>query len=156
MIGESCQVKKLVGLNKQLLPLLRQEIISYERYQTGQLKIIGYPGFGKSDVIVREFMSYINWLETYKQYPIIKVEGLEDIITETHSVHLFYNQKSRYSFDWHTDPVNIQLRVLKGTKVLQIKNKTHKLVAGQSVRIPKNHLHRSYSVAGTWALSIAF
>lgn len=147
-------MKKLVGLDKPLLPLLRQEIISYDRYQSGHLKIIGYPGFGNSDVVVREFMSYIEWLETYTQYPIIKVEGLEDIIIETNSVHLFFNQKSRYSFDWHTDPVNIQLHVLKGKKALQIKNKTHKLVAGQSARIPKNHLHRAYSVADTWALSI--
>lgn len=156
MIGENCQVKKLVGLSRQLLPLLRQEIVNYDRYQSGQLKIIGYPGFSNSDIVVREVMGYIEWLGTQQQYPIIKIEGLENIIPVSDSVHLFYNQKSRYSFNWHTDPVNVQLHVLKGTKVLQVKNKTHKLVAGQSAMIPKNHLHRAYSTADTWALSIGF
>jgi mannose-6-phosphate isomerase-like protein (cupin superfamily) len=99
-------------------------------------------------------MSYSQWLASHKSYPIIKVEGLETVIGGFKSVHLFYNQKSRHSFKWHTDPVNVQLHVIKGTKFLQVKNKNYKLVAGQSARIPKNHLHRAYSVADTWALSI--
>ena len=138
----------------KLLPLLKQEIISYDKYESGDLKVIGYPGFSNSDVVVRDFMSYSQWLESYQSYPIIKVEGLENVIKGFKSVHLFYNQKSRRSFKWHTDPVNVQLHVLKGTKLLQVKNKNYKLVAGQSARIPKNHLHRAYSVADTWALSI--
>jgi mannose-6-phosphate isomerase-like protein (cupin superfamily) len=101
-------------------------------------------------------MSYSQWLESHQSYPIIKVEGLEDIIVGFKSVHLFYNQKSRYSFKWHTDPVNVQLHVIKGTKFLQVRNKKYKLVAGQSARIQKNHLHRAYSVADTWALSMEF
>lgn len=154
MIGESCPMKKLVGSNKFLLPILRQEIISYDRYESGQLKVIGYTGFPNSDIAVRDCMSYSQWLMSYQLYPIIKVEGLENVITLSNSVHLFYNQKSRYSFKWHTDPVNVQLYVIKGEKMLQIKNQTYRLVAGQSVRIPKNYLHRAYSVAGTWALSV--
>ena len=138
----------------KLLPLLKQEIISYDKYESGDLKVIGYPGFSNSDVVVRDRMSYSQWLESYQSYPIIKVEGLENVIKGFKSVHLFYNQKSRHSFKWHTDPVNVQLHVLKGTKLLQVKNKNYKLVAGQSARIPKNHLHRAYSVADTWALSI--
>ena len=149
-------MKKLVGSSRQLLPLLRQEIISYDRYQSGQLKIIGYPGFSNSDIIVREVMGYVEWLGTYQQYPIIKIEGLENVIPVSDSVHLFYNQKSRRSFKWHTDPVNVHLHVLKGTKFLQVKNKDYKLVAGQSAIIPKNHLHRAYRTADTWALSIGF
>ena len=140
--------------SRELLQLLKQQIISYDRYESGELRVIGYPGFPYSDVNVCDRMSYSQWLESYQSYPIIKVEGLEDIIGGFKSVHLFYNQKSRHSFKWHTDPVNVQLHVLQGTKFLKVKNKNYKLVAGQSVRIPKNHLHRAYSVADTWALSI--
>lgn len=153
MIGENCPMKKLVGSNK-LLPLLKQEIVSYDRYEAGQLKVIGFPEFPSSDITVRDFVSFSQWLMCYKQYPIIKVEGLENIISTANSVHLFYNQKSRYSFKWHTDSVNVQLHVIRGLKVLQVKNRTYRLVAGQSASIPKNHLHRAYSIAGTWALSI--
>jgi mannose-6-phosphate isomerase-like protein (cupin superfamily) len=137
----------------KLLPLLKQEIISYDKYESGELKVIGYPGLPNSDISVKDKMSYSQWLMSYQAYPIIKVEGLESVITGFKSVHLFYNQKSRYSFKWHTDPVDVQLYVIKGTKFLQVKNKNYKLVAGQSARIPKNHLHKAYSIADTWALS---
>jgi mannose-6-phosphate isomerase-like protein (cupin superfamily) len=138
----------------KLLPLLKQEIVSYDKYESGDLKLIGYPGLSNSDISVKDKMSYSQWLESYHLYPIIKVEGLENLIANSKSVHLFYNQKSRHSFKWHTDPVNVQLYVIKGTKFLQVRDKSYKLVAGQSARIPKNHLHRAYSVADTWALSI--
>lgn len=140
--------------SRELLPLLKQQIISYDRYESGDLRVIGYPGFSNSDINVKYHMSYAEWLESYQSYPIIKVEGLEDVIKGFKSVHLFYNQKSRRSFKWHTDPVNVQLHVLKGTKFLQVRNKNYKLVAGQSARITKNHLHRAWSVADTWALSV--
>jgi len=141
---------------RELLPLLKQQITSYDRYESGDLRVIGYPGFPNSDINVKYHMSYSQWLESHQSYPIIKVEGLEDIIAGFKSVHLFYNQKSRYSFKWHTDPVNVQLHVIKGTKFLQVRNKKYKLVSGQSARIQKNHLHRAYSVADTWALSMEF
>ena len=140
--------------SRELLQLLKQQIISYDRYESGELRVIGYPGFPHSDVNVCDRMSYSQWIESYQSYPIIKVEGLEDVIKGFKTVHLFYNQKSRHSFKWHKDPVNVQLYVIKGTKFLKVKNKNYKLVAGQSVRIPKNHLHRAYSVADTWALSV--
>ncbi len=140
----------------KLLPLLKQEIISYDKYESGELKVIGYLGLPNSDISVKDKMSYSQWLESYQTYPIIKVEGLESILDSFQSVHLFYNQKSRYSFKWHTDPVDVQLYVLKGTKFLQVKDKNYKLVAGQSARIPKNYLHKAYSIADTWALSVVY
>ena len=136
------------------MPILRQEIISYDRYEAAQLKVIGFPGFASTDVIVRDFMSYTEWITTYQQYPIIKVEGLESVIPVSNTVHLFYNQRSQYSFNWHTDSVNVRLHVVSGFKTLQIQDRTYKLVAGQSARIPKGQLHRAFSTAGTWALSI--
>ena len=101
-------------------------------------------------------MSYAEWITTYQQYPIIKVEGLESVITVSDTVHLFYNQRSQHSFNWHADSVDVQLHVIKGSKTLQVQDRTYRLSAGQCARIPKGQLHRAFSVKGTWALSIGF
>jgi mannose-6-phosphate isomerase-like protein (cupin superfamily) len=101
-------------------------------------------------------MSYSEWIASHHIYPIIKVEGLESNLNiKADTIHLFYNQKSRYSFNWHTDLVNVRLHVVKGRKVLKVKDKTHTLYPGQTAFIPKGHLHRAYSDSGTWALSIS-
>jgi mannose-6-phosphate isomerase-like protein (cupin superfamily) len=150
--------KKLAGSTTLFNKLLNQTkpiIFDYERYESGELKIIGHPDIGNSDVSVRDCMSFGQWLETYKVYPIIKVEGLERILDiNSTSIHLFYNQKTSRSFNWHTDEVTVDLLVLRGWKSLQIKNKKIILTHGQTARIPKGHLHRAFSRAGTWALSI--
>jgi mannose-6-phosphate isomerase-like protein (cupin superfamily) len=152
-IEERPLVKKLVGSSRQLLPILRQEIVSYDRYEAAQLKVIGFPGFPSTDVIVKDFMNYAEWVATHQQYPIIKVEGLETVIPIADTVHLFYNQRSQYSFNWHTDLVDVYLHVVKGRKTLQVQDRTYKLVAGIGARIPKGQLHRAFSVNDTWALS---
>lgn len=136
--------------------MLRQEIISYERYESEQLKIIGFPGFAATDVVVSKFMSYSEWVATYQTYPIIKVEGLETTIPVAKTVHLFYNQRSQYSFNWHTDSVDVYLHVVKGRKTLQVQDRTYNLVSGKGAMIPIGHLHRAFSTKGTWALSLGF
>lgn len=138
------------------MPLLRQEIVSYDRYAAGQLKVIGFPGFPSTDVIVSDFMSYAEWVVSHQQYPIVKVEGIETVIPVANTVHLFYNQRSQYSFDWHTDSVDVQLHVIKGSKTLHVQDRTYRLSAGQCARIPKGQLHRAFSVKDTWALSVGF
>lgn len=99
-------------------------------------------------------MSYSEWISTYQQYPIIKVEGLETVILSAGTVHLFYNQRSQYSFNWHKDSVDVYLQVIKGLKTLQVQDRIYKLTAGAGARIPKGQLHRAFSVKDTWALSI--
>jgi len=139
-----------------LMPVLSTAITCYTKYQSGELKVIGSPGYSSTDIIVSEFMSYSEWIASHHIYPIIKVEGLESNLNiKADTIHLFYNQKSRYSFNWHTDLVNVRLHVVKGRKVLKVKDKTHTLYPGQTAFIPKGHLHRAYSDAGTWALSIS-
>jgi mannose-6-phosphate isomerase-like protein (cupin superfamily) len=140
--------------NQKLLQLVRGEIVSYDKYTTGELKVIGYPGFTNTDCVVKDKLSYADWLSTYSHYSTIKVEGLT--VDKFTDVHLFVNTRTSYSFKWHTDSVNVYLYVIKGQKRLQVKNKTYLLTAGQGAYIPKGHLHRAFSKKDTWALSIGY
>lgn len=140
--------------NRRLFRLVKDELESYSRYDSGELRVIGYPGFANTDCVVKDKLSYSQWLETYHQYPTIKVEGLT--VEKFSDVHLFVNTKSAYSFKWHADTVNVYLYVIKGQKRLQVKNRTYLLSAGQGAFIPKGQLHRAFSKKGTWALSIGY
>ena len=136
------------------MQLVRDEIVSYDRYSTGELKVIGYPGFANTDCVIKDKLSYAQWLENHLHYSTIKVEGLA--IEKFTDVHLFVNTRSAYSFKWHKDSVNVYLYVIKGQKRLQVKNKTYLLTAGQGAFIPKGQLHRAFSKKDTWALSIGY
>lgn len=140
--------------NRRLQHLVRNEILSYERYVAGELKVIGYPGFANTDCVIKDKLSYSQWLETHQCYSTIKVEGL--VVEKFTDVHLFVNTRSAYSFKWHKDTVNVYLYVIKGQKRLQVKNKTYLLTAGQGAFIPKGQLHRAFSKKDTWALSIGY
>ena len=157
--------KKLAGLsNKQIFKLVKDQIIEYERYEAGQLKVIGLPPNLRKDSIVNEKFSFLEWLEQYRQYPAIKVEGLEDIkrlrsafsSLKPKDIHMFVSQRTSYSFKWHTDDLNVYLYVIAGEKRVEIKNRVHVVRAGNGVFIPKGHLHRVLSKRDTWALSVGF
>jgi mannose-6-phosphate isomerase-like protein (cupin superfamily) len=149
-------MKRDVGL----LRLIKQELDSYQKYESGELKVIGLPDLPHIDCVVNQHMSYAVWLNTRTQYPTVKVEGLERTISKffkkfkTQDIHLFVNQKSAFSFKWHYDTVDVFLYVVKGVKKLQVKNKTYILRKGQGALIPKGHLHRAFSLKDTWALSV--
>ena len=138
--------------NGKLYQLVKDEILSFDRYNSGEIKVIGFPGFKNIDCIVKDKLSYAKWIEQYNNYSTIKVEGL--MIEKFNDVHLFVNTKNGYSFKWHKDTVDVFLYVIKGQKKLQVKNKTYILSAGQGAFIPKGQLHRAFSKKDTWALSI--
>ena len=158
-------MKKLAGSmirsNSKLYNICRDQIISYDRYQTGELKVIGLPGLLHTDTIVRTKFSYADWVNNHSKYSVIKVEGLETMIDtfrqfNPRDIHLFVSNKTSFSFKWHKDDVNVFLYVIKGYKKLQVKSKTYFLTAGQGALIPKGHLHRAFSKKGTWALSVGY
>ena len=148
----------------RLYSLLKNELISLDRYLSGQLKVIGYKEFTHSDTTVSNVMSYADWGTTFKLYPIVKVEGLESnkqIVKSVKqhrvkNIHLFVSQQSGKSFDWHTDKINVYLYVFKGRKIVQLKNRVVTLYPGHGIVIPKGHLHRVFSKRNTWALSIGY
>lgn len=142
---------------------LRVELFSHERYLLGQLSIFGYDQYKHTDTIVSNVMSYSDWINSYKDFNGIKVEGLETTNLPKHfksikvkNIHLFLNQKSGFSFKWHSDDLNVFLYVVKGYKRVYIKNKMFKLQAGEGVYIPKHTLHKVFSDKNTWALSIGY
>lgn len=145
-----------------LLSLVKSEIISFNRYYSKDLKVIGLPDYPHTDAIVRDQVSFADWVEMQPSVPVIKVEGIENIAKvrkyfkqfKVTDIHLFVSQKTRYSFKWHKDTVNVYLYVLKGKKRVFIKNKIYELCAGQGVIIPKGHLHRVFNSKNTWALSV--
>lgn len=147
-----------------LLPILNEQLLAYENYEQGLLKIIGYPGYTDSDCRVCDMMSYSEWIATHQTYSTIKVEGIESINevrncfnkVSVKNIHLFVNQKYGYSFNWHRDNVNVLLHVLKGKKTVHVLDKVSKLYSGKYVVIPKGHLHRVCSIKDTWALSVGY
>jgi mannose-6-phosphate isomerase-like protein (cupin superfamily) len=72
------------------------------------------------------------------------------------NIHLFVTQETGVSFKWHRDDVNVYLYVLKGTKIVQLRNKTVTLKTKQGIVIPRKHIHRVFSKAGTVALSVGY
>lgn len=147
----------------KLYHLVKHEVISYDRYVSGELKVIGLPDFKNTDCVVNEKFSYPEWVEHFDKYTVSKVEGIESIPFiknyfqfPVSDIHLFVSNKTSYSFKWHYDDVNVFLFVLKGQKRLQVRSKTYVLNPGQGALIPKRYLHRAFSRKGTWALSVGF
>ena len=147
---------------KGLYSLVKNEILSFERYYSKDLKVIGLPSYPHTDAVVRDQLSFAEWVEIQPNVPVVKVEGIESNtkVKEYFSnfkvtdIHLFVSQKTRFSFKWHKDTVNVFLYVIKGKKRVHVKNKVYNLVAGQGVFIPKGYLHRVFSSKNTWALSV--
>lgn len=158
-------VKRLGGLNNSaIFNAVKTEVVNYDRYEANQLKVIGVCNRQSTDSIVSDHFSFAQWVNQHTNYPVIKVEGLEQspflMRAFKHfqpvDIHLFVSQHSGYSFKWHTDSVNVFLYVVKGQKIVYIKNKVHIVNAKSGIFIQKGHLHKVYSRAGTWALSIGF
>lgn len=141
---------------------LKSYILNFNSYQSAQIKVIGYNHQRGVDWPVIDKLSFGQWIDTHHKYSNIKIEGLEcdSCILRFCStrgiknIHAFYNQKSGYSFKWHSDDLDVLLIVVKGYKRLEIKNSTYNLRAGDSVIIPKGYKHRAWSSADTWALSV--
>lgn len=138
-------------LYKKVRPLLED----YNYYSEGLLKVIGHPDFLKGDTVVKDKMSYAEWIATGHTLPVIKIEGVESVIKmHCKNIHLFVHQITGPSFDWHKDDVDVLLYVIKGKKIVYMKNRKYHLYAGDSIEIPKGVLHKVISAEHTWALSI--
>jgi len=158
------EITIVMTFRKTVFHQISKELTDYDRFVAGEIKIIGYPGFERSDTVAANVMSYSSWIQTYKNFPVIKVEGLESKqrllkLFREHSpknIHLFYSQCNSESFNWHTDDVNVFLYVVRGFKIVKFRNKNKVIRSGEGTLIPKGREHKVYSKRGTWALSIGF
>jgi mannose-6-phosphate isomerase-like protein (cupin superfamily) len=150
-------------INRKIYKIVKDEIISFERYISGQLLALDRSTLsGFISLNAKEKFTYSEWGKNINSFTVVKVEGLEDNKNickhfkkfKIKDVHLFNSIKTDYSFGWHHDTVNVYLYVLKGKKRVSIKNKTYTVKAGQGILIPKGHKHRVFNYKNTWALSI--
>lgn len=93
----------------------------------------------------------------------VKIEGLEkqyesiahDLgITKKHSVHLYISPKDSKSFPTHTDPIDVFIYVIEGTKVMEVDNFTHTIKEGEYICIPAGTPHRAINNYNSTMLSI--
>jgi mannose-6-phosphate isomerase-like protein (cupin superfamily) len=148
----------------QLYKHLKNQTVNYDNFLSGNLRVVGLPAFLRADSVVKDHFTYAEWIAAHHSYPVVKVEGLEQVSAIrkrfTHlkpvDIHLFVAQQTGYSFKWHWDHLNVFLYVVRGYKRVQLKNKVIELHPGQGVFIPRRHLHRVMSKKNTWALSVGF
>lgn len=151
--------KNYKALGSSLTKKLKQEIVSYDRYASGELKFID----GGADTTVNTVYSYSQWIQTHRKIPVIKTEGITVVPRlarvnrlKIKDVHLFVSVKGGYSFKWHKDDVNVLLYVVRGKKIVFIKNKKYVLTKNTAITINRGDLHRVNSSCNTWALSIGY
>ena len=144
-------------MNDELL----SEILSYDRYADYQIQIIDKDG---NDHFAKDLVSYDKWISVWKNYPNIKVEGLDDKNYHTrinfdkriNSNHLFVNNKGGYSFKKHKDDTNVYLYVVKGKKYVHMNDDVYTVSTGKGIHIPEGTYHKVDSEPDTWALSIGY
>ena len=74
----------------------------------------------------------------------IKIEQAEKVFDFNRgTAHIFFNKPNGYSFDVHTDPVDVFIECLDGRKWLEIEGKEICLEKGERVLIPKNTPHKA-------------
>lgn len=139
---------------------LSKELLSFQRYD--QNEIVGIRD--SLDIFIQDKMTFGEWINSYKDYSTIKVEGIESIPSVSRefkrlkpkNIHMFLSQKTGTSFKWHKDDVNVYLYVVRGQKIVHLRNQRRIVSSGQGIYIPRNHLHKVFSRAGTLALSVGY
>jgi mannose-6-phosphate isomerase-like protein (cupin superfamily) len=88
----------------------------------------------------------------------VKVEGLETYFTEylDSTVHCYVSPKGAVSFDEHTDPVDVEIKCIAGTKTIAVNGIEHAIAQGQSLMIPKHTPHRATNKHSSTMLSIGY
>ena len=140
------------------MKLLLDEIVDYNNYENDLIFFIDETG---KDFRVKDILSYSKWVETHKDYPHIKVEGLENnpqinADNKYSSIHLFVCNIASTSFKEHADDTNVYLQVLKGKKYISMNNNMLVVNENESINIPKGTMHKVDSDAGTIALSFGY
>jgi mannose-6-phosphate isomerase-like protein (cupin superfamily) len=99
----------------------------------------------------------VDYYIAQQQYTV-KVEGLEHHFTEylPNSVHCYISPINASSFAEHTDPVDVEIKCLEGTKTMVINGKEVEISNGKSLVIPKHTPHRATNKYSSVMLSIGY
>jgi mannose-6-phosphate isomerase-like protein (cupin superfamily) len=86
----------------------------------------------------------------------VKVEGLENYFTEylPGTVHCFISPRGAASFAEHTDPVDLEIKCLEGTKTMIVEGKEIDVHEGHSIYIPAGTPHKATNKYSSVMLSI--
>ena len=88
----------------------------------------------------------------------VKVEGLENYFTEhlPNSVHCYVSPAGAASFNEHTDPVDVKIVCVDGTKTMEVNGEEIEIPAGKSITIPANTPHRATNKYRSTMLSVGY
>lgn len=138
-------------------------------YQQGMVRIIESES---GDTLQHTLTSVRDYAErSSSSKTTLKIEGMERITEKLwktilsfsieavksctpFSCHCFIAGKDSPSFDWHTDPDNVVIYVLEGTKKMYVDNEVYEVAAGDALWIPYNTRHRAVNTSASVMLSI--
>ena len=101
-----------------------------------------------------DFISYVGTVaRLLSESRTMKVEQIETLLFVKGTVHAFHNQKNGASFDVHTDPVDVLIECLAGTKIMEVEGKEVVLKKGDTVLIPSGTPHRALNYEKALMLS---
>lgn len=84
----------------------------------------------------------------------IKVEQFEKALdVNDGTVHVFYNQKNGPSFDVHTDPIDVIIECVEGTKIMEVEGKEISLSKNETLFIEAGTPHRALNYEKALMLS---
>ena len=94
---------------------------------------------------------------------VVKVEGLEHEfehivqklgITDKHTVHCYISPPFGISFPDHTDPIDVFIYVLEGSKTMMVDGEITIIEEGSYIKIPANTPHHAMNIEPSIMLSI--
>ena len=94
---------------------------------------------------------------------VVKVEGLENSfkdvakklgIQDNHSIHCYISPPFGVSFPEHTDPIDVFIYVMQGTKTMMVEEELFIIDEGHHIHIPAGTPHRATNTEPSIMLSI--
>lgn len=92
-------------------------------------------------------------MERYSPELWARCQALSARYNKPVTCHVFRSQEWSHSFPTHTDPDDVLLQVIAGTKVMEVQNIERILQAGDTYFIPANTPHRAINRSSSLMLS---
>jgi mannose-6-phosphate isomerase-like protein (cupin superfamily) len=92
----------------------------------------------------------------FESKDIVKVEGLESLVSGSKSVHMFISPQYSVSFSEHTDPVDLVIECIEGIKDFIVDSKWNRLRRGESIFVGAGVPHYAINNYDSVILSIEY